>query len=45
VQQAQPQSAPTLASGVDRDISAVEKQIIDVVEAMPEDKFNSLPKA
>jgi hypothetical protein len=45
VQQAQPQSAPTLASGVDRDISAVEKQIIDVAEAMPEDKFNFSPES
>jgi len=42
-QRAQPQSAPTLASVVDRDISAVEKQIIDVAEAMPEEKFNFSP--
>jgi DinB superfamily len=41
--QAQP-SAPTLASVVDRDISAVEKQIVDVAEAMPEDKFNFSPE-
>jgi hypothetical protein len=34
---------PTLASVVDRDISAVEKQIVDVAEAMPEDKFNFSP--
>jgi hypothetical protein len=45
VQQAQQQSAPTLASAVDRDISAVEKQIVDVAEAMPEDKFNFSPEA
>jgi hypothetical protein len=38
------QSAPTLASVVDRDISAVEKQIVDVAEAMPEDKFNFSPE-
>src|SRR4029077_6960473 len=37
-------SAPTLASVVDRDISAVEKQIVDVAEAMPEDKFNFSPE-
>ena len=43
-QQAQEQSAPTLASTVDRDISAVEKQIVDVAEAMPEDKFNFSPE-
>jgi len=44
VRQAQQQSAPTLASVVDRDISAVEKQIVDVAEAMPEDKFNFSPQ-
>ena len=38
------QSAPTLASVVDRDIRAVEKQIVDVAEAMPEDKFNFSPE-
>ena len=38
------QSAPTLASVIDRDISAVEKQIVDVAEAMPEDKFNFSPE-
>ncbi|MGA2429089.1 MAG: DinB family protein [Candidatus Acidiferrum sp.] len=43
-QQAQQQSAPTLASAVDRDISAVEKQIVDVAEAMPEEKFNFSPE-
>jgi DinB superfamily len=42
-QQAQQQSTPTLASIVDRNISAVEKQIVDVAEAMPEDKFNFSP--
>jgi DinB superfamily len=36
--------APTLASVVDRDISAIEKQIVDVAEAMPEDKFNFSPE-
>jgi hypothetical protein len=44
VQQLQQQSAPTLASAVDRDISAVEKQIVDVAEAMPEGKFNFSPE-
>ncbi len=38
------QSAPTLASVVDRDISAAEKQVVDVAEAMPEDKFNFSPE-
>ena len=38
------QSRPTFASVVDRDIGAVEKQIIDVAEALPEDKFNFSPE-
>lgn len=43
---AAPQQAPsTVASVVDRDISAVEKQIVDAAEAMPEDKFNFTPEA
>ena len=43
-QQAQ-QSAPTVASAVDREISAIEKQIVDVAEAMPEEKFNFSPES
>ena len=43
-QQPAQQSAPTFASVVDRDISAVEKQVIDVAETMPEDKFNFSPE-
>src|SRR5215831_10682156 len=44
--QAQPsQPPPALASVLDRDISAVEKQILDVAEAMPEDKFNFSPES
>jgi hypothetical protein len=39
------QTAPTIASAVDRDISAVEKQIVDAAEAMPEDKFDFTPEA
>jgi len=41
--QAQP-SAPTIASVLDREISGVEKQIVDVAEAMPEDKYNFSPE-
>jgi len=41
-QQAQ-QSLPTIASAVDREISAIEKQIVEAAEAMPEDKFNFSP--
>jgi hypothetical protein len=44
VQEAQQRSAPTIASVVDLDISAIEKQIIDVAEAMPENKFNFSPE-
>ena len=38
------QSPPTIASAVDRDISNIEKQIVEVAEAMPEDKFNFSPE-
>ena len=40
-----PQPAPTLASMVDGEISAIEKQIVDVAEAMPEDKYNFSPES
>jgi hypothetical protein len=44
--QAQPaQPPPTIASVVDREISAVETQIVDVAEAMPEDKYNFSPES
>jgi uncharacterized damage-inducible protein DinB len=36
--------APTVASVVDREISNVEKQILEVAEAMPEEKFNFTPE-
>lgn len=36
---------PTIASAVDREISSVEKQIVDTAEAMPEDKFNFSPES
>jgi uncharacterized damage-inducible protein DinB len=35
---------PTIASVADRDISAIEKQVMDAAEAMPEDKFNFSPE-
>jgi hypothetical protein len=43
---AQAQSVPTatFASSVDAEVSAIEKQILDVAEAMPEDKFNFTPE-
>jgi uncharacterized damage-inducible protein DinB len=37
------QSSPNIASVVDREISNVEKLIVDAAEAMPEDKFNFAP--
>jgi uncharacterized damage-inducible protein DinB len=39
------QAAPTVASVVDRDISAIEKQVIDAAEAMPEEKYNFSPES
>jgi hypothetical protein len=41
--QAAQQAPPTVASTVDREISAVEKQLVEVAEAMPEEKFNFSP--
>src|SRR5580704_4727098 len=35
----------TIASAVDREISGVEKQILEAAEAMPEDKFNFSPES
>ena len=43
--QAPQQPPPTIASAVDREITAVEKQIVEVAEAMPEDKFNFSPES
>src|SRR5882724_5495810 len=43
--QQSPQPAPTIASVMERDIGAVENQIVDASEAMPEDKFNFTPEA
>lgn len=41
----QTQQAPaTVASTVDRQISAVEKLVVDTAEAMPEEKFNFSPE-
>src|SRR5713101_6320893 len=41
--QASPQPPPTIASVVDRQISQLEKQAVDLAEAMPEDKFDFNP--
>src|SRR5262245_53406271 len=42
---ASPQPPPTVASLVDRQISAIEKQFVEAAEAMPEDKFNFTPES
>ena len=39
------QAPPTIATAVDREISAIEKQVVDVAEAMPSDKFNFSPES
>jgi uncharacterized damage-inducible protein DinB len=45
--QSQPsqQPPPTIASAVDREISTIEKQIMEAAEAMPEDKFIFSPES
>jgi hypothetical protein len=45
--QSQPsqEPTPTVASIVDREISMIEKQVVEVAEAMPEDKFNFSPES
>jgi len=37
-------STLTIASAIDRQISLVEKEVVDVAEAMPEDKFDFSPE-
>jgi len=39
------QASPTVASVMDREISAIEKQVVEIAEAMPEDKFNFTPES
>jgi uncharacterized damage-inducible protein DinB len=39
------QPPTTLASTLDREISGVEKQIVELAEAMPEDKYNFSPES
>ena len=43
--QASPQPPPTLTSTIDREISIIEKEVVDAAEAMPEDKFNFSPES
>src|ERR1700751_5090680 len=37
-------TAPTIASAIDREISLVEKEVLEAAEAMPEDKFDFSPE-
>src|SRR6476620_9884034 len=41
---APPSTPPTIASAIDREISVVEKEVVEVAEAMPEDKFDFSPE-
>lgn len=43
--QSSPQPTPTLSSMVDNEITTVEKLVVDVAEAMPEDKYNFSPES
>src|SRR5215468_11032757 len=40
-----PQPTATIASAVDREITTVEKLIVDAAETMPEEKFNFSPES
>jgi uncharacterized damage-inducible protein DinB len=42
-QQPSQQPSPTIASTMDREITIVEKEVLDAAEAMPKDKFNFAP--
>jgi uncharacterized damage-inducible protein DinB len=42
--EASPSTPPTIASSIDREISLVEKEVLEVAEAMPEDKFDFSPE-
>jgi uncharacterized damage-inducible protein DinB len=39
-----PSTPPTIASAIDREITIVEKELIDAAEAMPENKFDFSPE-
>src|SRR5881398_3353368 len=41
---ASPSTPPTIASAIDREISVVEKEVVEAAEAMPEDKFDFSPE-
>ena len=39
-----PPTPATIASAIDREISLVEKEVVEAAEAMPEDKFDFSPE-
>jgi len=41
---ASPSTPPTIASAIDREISIIEKEIVEAAEAMPENKFDFSPE-
>src|SRR5438094_994181 len=41
---ASPSTPPTVASAIDREISLVEKEVVEAAEAMPEEKFDFSPE-
>jgi len=41
---ASPSTPPTIGSAIDREISIVEKEIVEAAEAMPSDKFDFSPE-
>ena len=41
---ASPSTPPSIASAIDREISVVEKEVVEAAEAMPEDKFDFSPE-
>src|SRR6478752_239611 len=41
---ASPSTPPTIASAIDREISLVEKEVVEAAEAMPDNKFDFSPE-
>jgi uncharacterized damage-inducible protein DinB len=41
---ASPSTPPTIASSIDREITIVEKELVEAAEAMPDDKFDFSPE-
>src|SRR5260370_40433036 len=39
-----PSTPPTIASAIDREISIIEKEVVEAAEAIPENKFDSSPE-